>query len=87
MKDKLYSAGYGHVLFLPEGQPFWKHIEAVRKGKSPLRMTVEELVEKEYVLPEGLAERVQEERLASEKRKKSRANRKETPKQSSDKEG
>lgn len=81
MKETMYSAGYGHLLFLPARQPFWKHVQSVREGKTPLRMTVEDLEEKKYVLPEGLVEKVKRERTATEKRKEARANRKDRPEQ------
>ena len=77
MKLKMYSTGYGHLLYLKEGEAFWKHVQAVRDGKAPLRMTMDDLVREGYSLPVGLAESIKKDALAASKRREARGNRKE----------
>lgn len=57
LEEKIYQSGYGRILHLGD-KPLWKHIMDVRKGISPLQMTVDEIERAYPTAPKDMLERV-----------------------------
>ncbi|KAF8994071.1 hypothetical protein BDZ89DRAFT_1181898, partial [Hymenopellis radicata] len=56
MKDRVYRAGFGHILHLPRDKALWEHVRDVREGKQPMQKTPTDLKKENVCLPAGLEE-------------------------------